>query len=143
MSGTIKTLEASDDLFVLGETLRPLLTNAMGSPIEIFDTRGPTDAGPPPHTHAWDEFYVVLDGELEVRLDDSEPQRLAKGGAVHIPAGTVHSYRNVNDDTHFLTIVTKGNADKFFHDVAANVEMSPPDMSEVIRVGASHGITFV
>jgi hypothetical protein len=47
MSGTITTVDASDNLFVLGETLRPLLTNAMGSSLEIFDTSGPADAGPP------------------------------------------------------------------------------------------------
>lgn len=143
MSGTINTLESSNNLHVLGETLRPLLTNAMGSPLEIFDTTGPLNAGPPPHTHAWDEFYVVIDGELEVRLDDGEPQILPKGAAVHIPAGTVHSYRNASDDTHFITIVTAGNADKFFQDVSENVEMNPPSVPEIVRVGANHGINFV
>lgn len=143
MAGTITKLEDSDSLHVLGETLRPLLTNAMGSPIEIFDTYGPRDSGPPPHTHAWDEFYVVTEGELEVRLDGGPPQILPKHAAVHIPAGTVHSYRNVSDNTRFLTIVTKGNADKFFHDVAANVEMNPPNIPEIVRVGGEHGIKFV
>ncbi len=47
MPGTITTTDASDNLFVLGETLRPLLTNAMGSSLEIFDTSGPADAGRP------------------------------------------------------------------------------------------------
>ena len=143
MAGTITTLEESDSLFVLGETLRPLLTNAMGSPIEIFDTRGPANAGPPPHTHDWDEFYVVLEGELEVRMGDAPPRTLPKSAAVHIPAGTVHSYRNLSQDTHFLTIVTRGNADRFFHEVAAEVDMNPPDIAGIVRVGQSHGIRFV
>jgi len=143
MTGKITTLEASENLYVLGETLRPLLTNAMGSPIEIFDTRGPMNAGPPTHTHAWDEFYVVLEGSLEVCLGSGEPQRLPKGAAVHIPAGTAHSYRNLSDETHFLTIVTRGNANEFFRDVSANVEMNPPDIPAVVRVGANHGINFV
>ena len=143
MTGTITTLEASDNLLVLGETLRPLLTNAMGSPIEIFDTRGPLNAGPPSHTHDWDEFYVVLEGALEIRMGGGEPHRLPKGAAVHIPAGVTHSYRNLSDDTHFLTIVTRGNADKFFHDVSANVAMNPPDIPQIVRVGAHHGIKFV
>jgi hypothetical protein len=47
MPGTITAIDASDHLFVLGETLRPLLTNAMGSSLEIFDTSGPAGAGPP------------------------------------------------------------------------------------------------
>ena len=55
MTGTINTLDASDSLYVLGETLRPLLTNAMGASLEIFDTSGPADAGPPPHMHLWEE----------------------------------------------------------------------------------------
>ena len=135
------TLEASDSLFVLGETLRPLLTNAMGSSIEIFDTSGPAAAGPPPHQHPWEEVYVVLSGDLEVSVD-GEAKVLGPGGVAHVPANTVHGYRNVTP-THFLTIVTKGNAAKFFAEVSNDVEMSPPDIPGVVRVAASHGIDFV
>jgi quercetin dioxygenase-like cupin family protein len=141
MTGTITTLEASDNLFVLGEALRPLLTNAMGSSVEIFDTSGPADAGPPPHFHPWEEVYVVLDGELEVRVD-GESYVLKPGGVAHIPAGTTHGYRNVTD-VHFLTIVTRGNAAKFFAEVSSEVEMNPPDIPGVVRVAADHGIEFV
>jgi quercetin dioxygenase-like cupin family protein len=141
MKGTINTIDASDNLFVLGETLRPLLTNAMGSAVEIFDTSGPAAAGPPPHRHPWEEVYVVLSGELEVTVD-GDAQVLSAGGIAHVPAGTVHAYRNVTD-AHFLTIVTKGNATKFFTEVASDVEMNPPDVPGVVRVAASHGIEFV
>lgn len=127
--------------YVLGETLRPLLTNAMGSAVEIFDTKGPANAGPPPHTHAWEEIYVVLSGELDVTVG-GETTRLRPGGFAHVPAGTVHGYRNITD-AHFLTIVSRGNASKFFKQVATEVEMSPPDLPGVLRVGASHGITFL
>jgi len=141
MTGTINTIEDSADLFVLGESLRPLLTNEMGSSVEIFDTSGPAAAGPPPHFHPWEEAYVVLEGELEV-IVDGESHILVPGGVAHIPAGTVHGYRNVTD-CHFLTIVTRGNATKFFTEVSADVEMSPPDIAGVVRVAASHGIEFV
>jgi hypothetical protein len=89
MTGTISSIEDSDSHVVLGETLRPLLTNAMGSAIEIFDTRGPMNAGP------------------------------------------------------LLTIVTRGNAARFFREVASEVEMSPPDIPGIVRVGKSHGVEFV
>ena len=59
-----------------------------------------------------------------------------------MPANTPHGYRNVTD-AHFLTIVTKGNAARFFSQVASEVEMSPPDIAGVLRVGAEHGITFL
>jgi quercetin dioxygenase-like cupin family protein len=141
MTGTINTLEATDNLFVLGERLRPLLTNAMGSAVEIFDTSGPADAGPPPHRHAWEEVYLVLSGEIEVTVD-GRAEIIGPGGIAHVPANVVHGYRNVTA-AHFITIVTKGNAAKFFAEVAADVSMTPPDIPGVVRVAASHGIEFV
>jgi quercetin dioxygenase-like cupin family protein len=140
MPGTITTVDASDNLFVLGETLRPLLTNAMGSSLEIFDTSGPAGAGPPPHCHPWEEVYVVLEGELEVTVD-GEPQVLEPGGVAHVPGGVVHAYRNITE-THFLTIVTEGRASEFFVQVSKEVEMSPPDIPGVVRVAGSHDIEF-
>ncbi|MBL8783188.1 MAG: cupin domain-containing protein [Alphaproteobacteria bacterium] len=141
MTGTTSAAEAGQGHYVLGETLRPMLTNAMGSAVEIFDTKGPADAGPPLHTHAWEEIYVVLEGELDVTVAGTTT-RLKPGGYAHVPANTPHGYRNVTQ-AHFLTIVTKGNAAKFFKQVAAEVEMSPPDIPGILRVGASHGITFL
>ena len=141
MSETTSTTQVEQSHYVLGETLRPMLTNAMGSAVEIFDTKGPANAGPPPHRHAWEEIYVVLSGELDVTVAD-KTTRLKPGGFAHVPANTPHGYRNVTD-AHFLTIVTKGNAAKFFREVASEVEMNPPDIAGVLRVGASHGITFL
>ena len=141
MSETTSTTQVEQSHYVLGETLRPMLTNAMGSAVEIFDTKGPANAGPPPHRHAWEEIYVVLSGELDVTVAD-KTTRLKPGGFAHVPANTPHGYRNVTD-AHFLTIVTKGNAAKFFKQVASEVEMSPPDIPGIVRIGASHGITFI
>jgi quercetin dioxygenase-like cupin family protein len=140
MAGTINHLDATDSHEVLGESLRPLLTNAMGSSIEVFDTSGPAGSGPPPHSHVWEEVYVVLDGQLEV-LVDGESHVLGPGGVAHVPAGTVHGYRNVTE-AHFLTIVTRGNAAKFFAQAADEVTMDPPDIPELVRVAGDHGITF-
>lgn len=133
--------DAGESHFVLGETLRPMLTNAMGSSIEIFDTKGVPGGGPPPHTHQWEEIYVVLSGEMDVVVD-GKTTRLRPGGYAHVPANTPHGYTTI-DETHFLTIVTKGNAAKFFKQVANEVEMNPPDIQGVLRVGAEHGITFL
>jgi quercetin dioxygenase-like cupin family protein len=140
MAGTVTTLEDSDRLFVLGETLRPLLTNAMGSAIEIFDTAGPANAGAPPHTHPWEEVYVVLDGELEVTVE-ATTELVKAGGVAHVPAMSTHGYRNAIDG-HFLTVVTRGDAAKFFAEVSAEVEMNPPDIAGVVRVAQTHGIEF-
>lgn len=127
--------------YVLGETLKPMLTNAMGSSVEIFDTSGPTGGGPPTHKHAWEEIYVVTKGVLDVTVA-GETKRLGPGDIAHVPANTPHSYLTI-EDAQFLTIVTKGNASRFFKHVANEVQMNPPDIPGIIRVGAEHGIEFV
>ncbi|MEQ1495904.1 MAG: cupin domain-containing protein [Novosphingobium sp.] len=134
-------VDATESYNVLGETLRPLLTNAMGSAIEIFDTKGQPGGGPPQHTHQWEEAYVVLSGTMEVHINGATT-RLEVGDTAHIPAGVPHGYTTL-DETHFLTIVTKGNAAKFFKQAATEVEMNPPDVAGVLRVGAQNGITFL
>lgn len=141
MTITTTTLDTAASNFVLGETLRPLLTHAMGSAVEVFDTSGPAEAGPPPHRHPWEEIYVVLSGQLEVTAGGSA-RILGPGDAAHIPAGTVHSYRNVTG-VRFLTITTQGEAAAFFSEVANEVEMNPPDIAGVLRVAASHDIEFL
>jgi len=143
MPALTDTTQDTEDFFVLGETLKPLLTNAMGSAIEMFDTRGPADSGPPAHTHPWEEVYFVLAGELEVTVGDNKPQTLSVGGFAHVRAGTPHGYRNVTDDCHFLTIVTRGSAARFFEKVSSEVEMNPPDIAGITRVGLEHGIEFL
>jgi len=140
MTGTITTLDSSDQWLVLGETLRPLLTGTMGASLEIFDTSGPADAGPPPHSHPWEEVYVVLDGELEVLIDD-EAHVLTPGSVAHVPAGVRHGYRN-RTEAHFLTIVTAGKASEFFARAASEVAMEPPGIPGLLRVAASHDIEF-
>ena len=132
---------AKESHVILGETLTPMLTNAMGSAIEIFDTRGIAGGGPPPHKHKWEEIYVVLSGEMDVFVD-GKTTRLRAGEFAHVPADTAHGYTTLTD-THFLTIVSRGNAAKFFKELADTVEMSPPDIPGMLRVGEKHGITFL
>ena len=136
----ISTVDESAAHLVLGEVLRPLITNAMGSSIEVFDTTGPSGVGPPPHRHPWEEIYVVLDGELEVVVD-GEAYTVAAGGLAHVPPDTEHAYRSVTD-VHFLTIVSSGNAAKFFAQLADEVEMSPPDIPGIVRVASIHDVTI-
>ncbi|HVV34821.1 MAG TPA: cupin domain-containing protein [Vitreimonas sp.] len=127
--------------FIVGETMKPKLTNATGSAFEIFDVTGTPGGGPPPHRHKWEEIYVVLSGEMDVFVN-GEKTHLKAGDFAHVPADTPHGYTTL-DNTHFLTIVSKGNASKFFKELADDVEMNPPDIPGMVRVGAKHGITFL
>ena len=48
------------------------------------------------HTHPGEEIVYVLDGApLEYQLEGRPPVTLKPGGVLFIPAGTIHSARNV------------------------------------------------
>jgi quercetin dioxygenase-like cupin family protein len=141
MTAPETTEKSRESHYILGETLKPMLTHAMGSAIEIFDTKGIPGGGPPPHKHKWEEIYVVLSGRMDV-LVNGKTTRLGPGEFAHVPADAPHGYTTL-DDTHFLTIVSKGNAAKFFREVANEVEMNPPDFPGILRVGEKHGVHFL
>ena len=49
----------------------------------------------PPHSHPGEEIAYVIEGELEYRLEGRPPVTLKAGEALFIPAGTIHSAKNV------------------------------------------------
>jgi quercetin dioxygenase-like cupin family protein len=139
MAVSVVTTTDGRALNVLGEQLRPLTPGGQALSIEIFETTGPEQAGPPPHRHPWDEFYVVLDGTLEV-FDGSTWQQAKAGACVCVPAGQVHAYRNGSPDCRFLTIAGPGHAREFFEQMDAEVTTLPPDMGRVLAVAARNDL---
>lgn len=51
----------------------------------------------PGHTHPGEEVAYVLEGVLEYRLEGRPPVTLRAGETLFIPAGAVHSARNVGE----------------------------------------------
>jgi quercetin dioxygenase-like cupin family protein len=51
----------------------------------------------PPHSHPGEEIAYVIEGVLEYQLEGKPPVTLNAGEALFIPAGTVHSARNVGN----------------------------------------------
>ena len=49
----------------------------------------------PPHSHPGEEIAYVIEGLLEYRLEGRPPVTLKPGEALFIPAGTLHSAKNV------------------------------------------------
>jgi quercetin dioxygenase-like cupin family protein len=51
------------------------------------------------HTHPGEEIIYVLAGVLEYQIEDKPPVTLKAGDVLFIPAGTVHSAKNVGSET--------------------------------------------
>jgi len=47
------------------------------------------------HSHPGEEIVYVLEGSLEYGVDGKPPVTLKAGGVLFIPAGTIHSAKNV------------------------------------------------
>jgi quercetin dioxygenase-like cupin family protein len=52
----------------------------------------------PRHSHPGEEIIYVLEGVLEYQLDGQPPVTLKVGDVLFIPAGVVHSAKNVGSD---------------------------------------------
>jgi quercetin dioxygenase-like cupin family protein len=51
------------------------------------------------HTHPGEEIIYVLQGTLEYQIEGKPPVTLKAGDVLFIPAGTVHSAKNVGSGT--------------------------------------------
>jgi quercetin dioxygenase-like cupin family protein len=49
----------------------------------------------PPHSHPGEEIAYVIEGELEYQFEGKPPVTLKAGEVLFIPAGAIHSARNV------------------------------------------------
>lgn len=55
----------------------------------------PPGIGAPRHSHPGEEVIYVIEGSLEYALDGKPPVTLKAGEVLFIPAGTIHSAKNV------------------------------------------------
>ena len=64
---------------------------------EVIQARVEIDPGVtfPKHWHPGEEIIYVLEGTLEYEFEGKPPTRLKAGEVLFIPAGTVHSAKNV------------------------------------------------
>jgi quercetin dioxygenase-like cupin family protein len=63
---------------------------------EVIQVRVDFDPGyvAPRHTHPGEEIIYIIEGTLEYRLDD-KPSTVKAGDVLFVPAGTVHSVKNI------------------------------------------------
>ena len=67
---------------------------------EAVQVRVDVDPGKtaPKHKHPGEEVIYVLEGTLEYQIEDQPPVTLKAGDVFFIPAGAVHSAKNVGQD---------------------------------------------
>ena len=107
--------------------------------------------GPPVmHRHAPGEVYHVTAGEFTFYIGDG-PQGAVRritagaGDVVPLAGGVPHTVRNEStaDAVAFVVHAPGAPMEGFTRAVAAAAADGPPDMEQVLRIAAQHGITLL
>lgn len=133
------------------------LLNVLGNP--MLEKAGPRDfdghaavfaltvlpgGGPPPHYHEGvDEFFYVLDGELDVWVGERHVT-LRPGMSATLPRGVVHRFDNATSrPARVLVTVAPGSGAAFFDELDRVRPQLPQDRDKVEAILARHDIHVV
>jgi quercetin dioxygenase-like cupin family protein len=139
------------ELWVLGGHVKLLLTGEQTNG-QFSVSENTLDPGffVPPHTHdVEDEFFYVLEGELEFDLGETTISAPA-GTFVHVPKQTLHGFRNAGTQrAKMLDCHTPGGFEKFFLAAGTpclDIKLGPPkerpDMERFVAICRAHGMRF-
>jgi quercetin dioxygenase-like cupin family protein len=130
-------------LDVLGVSVTVLASNIQTQGYEVTLQAGSEGAGPPPHRHVWDESFFVLSGSVEFSIN-GKADLCGPGTLVHLPAGTVHSYRFGAGGGRLFEIAGQGgNATRLFAQVSREIPTGPPDVPALTSVLEQNGVTLM
>jgi quercetin dioxygenase-like cupin family protein len=121
---------------VLAERITILADHSQTGSYEVYVHDASEGAGPPPHSHPWDEAFYVIHGEVDFDCGGTS-KKVTAGGFVHVPAGMVHAFRYASPTARILGITSGEGAAAMF--TAVDRECGPaPDMDKVVAVLTRH-----
>ena len=131
-------------LQVLGAQVRFLCeSHNTDSAWSLMEVTLPPEAGPPPHTHAWDEAYFVLEGDVRFVVGE-HAFTASTGDFVYTPGGVAHGFAGESQQPARLLIFdSPAHAGVFFKRVDREVQELPRDLEKVMKIGADTGIHFL
>lgn len=136
----IEPEKTPDPVNVVGEAITILAGGDLTKPFEMHIQEGVQGGGPPPHFHPWDEAFYVIDGQVEVTVA-GKATTIFPGGYVHIPAGTVHAYKNISATAKMIGVVSDPLGGQFF--AAVDQLKVPQDLPRILAIAESFGVTFL
>ncbi len=140
-----RRLEESPVIHAFGDQMiLHLSAKDTGGLFSMWTNVTPPGGGPPPHRHEReDEWFWPLSGEAEF-LKDGEWIKVPAKTAVFMPRGSMHSFRNPNDEPLRMLIQTMpGGFDEFFTECSMEfAQEGPPNMEKIVEISARYGIFY-
>ena len=132
-------------LDVLGTPMTFLATEAeTDGDYEVVIVEADSSGEPLAHRHPWPEFYLVLDGELQIQVGGRQHQAPV-GAFVTIPSMAVHSFVVTTERARFLHVSAGKGATAAFRDYHAAVPgvPQPEDIPVLLEINERHGVEVV
>jgi quercetin dioxygenase-like cupin family protein len=128
-------------LNVLGIKVTVLAPNTATQSYEITRQQGDKGMGPPPHRHNWDESFYVIAGDVEFTCAGNTVV-CSPGTLVHVPSGTLHSFRYLVDGCDVLEFTGQGGtATQMFTAVSKENSAGAPEIPKLLEVLKQNGVT--
>ena len=136
----VVSVDQASPLKMVGEEVTILASSAQTGSYEIFRQAGPEGSGPPPHSHAWDEAFYVISGEVAFGVDDQQELVARAGTLVHVPGGSTHWFRFGPAGGEMISMTSSEGASAFFTEVDRDVSPVDPDLGALVGIAAAHKI---
>ncbi|WP_207885581.1 cupin domain-containing protein [Pseudomonas sp. 30_B] len=134
--------ERSPALNVVGIRINVLVSDIDSAAQRITYQEGGEGAGPPLHTHDWDESFYVLKGEVVFTVAGRTAACQA-GTLIHIPAGTLHGFNFGPGGGEMIEITGAGSqAIEMFRALDREVPPGPVDVPKTVQVAGEYGVVF-
>ena len=137
---------SGEDLHAFGNILTVMLGGEQtGGTISVMSECTPPGGGPPLHVHSReDEIFLVIEGRISYFVNGQWIE-VGPGGAVYLPRGCAHCYRNIGDvpSRHWI-ITTPSGFEKFFAACAQEFTKSDqPEAARIVQIHRDYGIELV
>lgn len=145
--GAFITRKGEGEVFTfLGDRTEVLISDKdTGGAYALIDAVFAPGSGSPPHVHAnEDEFFLVIDGEIDFHVD-GKVLRAKAGDFVHAYRGTPHFFVNPLDRPSRMQIgILPGHFLNFFREFATPLDAAPqpPDPVKLTEAAARYGVTI-
>jgi quercetin dioxygenase-like cupin family protein len=144
-----RLVEQAEPLWFLGTLVRILVDgDVTGGRFSLSHLTLPHGAAPPVHSHPQDETFYLVEGKLQVLIDD-KAQHCETGAVAFVPGGSPHSFRVDSDTATMLVLSTPAGIEDYYTALGEPAEwpwLQPPadgprvPPERIEEVERAHGI---
>jgi quercetin dioxygenase-like cupin family protein len=137
---------STPELHAYGDILSVLLNGEQtGNTLTVMFDVTPPGGGPPLHVHSReDELFLVVEGRISY-FAEGQWTEIGVGGAVYLPRGVVHCYRNVGTTSskHWILTTPSGFEHFFAASAAEFAKPGAPDRQRLVEINREYGLELV